>query len=49
MKVKTRFIKSVTETAKTMDQPLPWQRGKARADRIARRNESLRQVAPRHA
>ncbi|MEX0339611.1 MAG: hypothetical protein AB3N11_11280 [Arenibacterium sp.] len=49
MKIKTRFIKSVTQTAKTLDHKLPWQRGAARAERIARREASIKQAMPRHA
>jgi hypothetical protein len=49
MKIKKRFIASVTETAKTLDRPLPWTRGEARAARIARRDASATKAETRQA
>ncbi|EEB84055.1 hypothetical protein [Roseobacter sp. GAI101] len=38
MKIKTRFIKSVVETAAKEDTVMPWTRGARRAAFIAKRN-----------
>lgn len=38
--MKTRFIKSIVETARTTRAPLPWDRGTARAAMIARRKDA---------
>ncbi len=38
MKTKTRFIKSVVETAAKNDTVMPWSRGARRAAFIAKRN-----------
>ncbi|MCM2563302.1 hypothetical protein M8756_13730 [Lutimaribacter sp. EGI FJ00015] len=46
----TRWIKSVTETAKASDLPaMPWQRGARRAEMIARRNARDTAQQRRHA
>lgn len=37
MKPKSRFIKSVVETARKSDVQLPWERGPRRKETIARR------------
>ncbi|SDN62695.1 hypothetical protein SAMN05216196_1011112 [Lutimaribacter pacificus] len=45
-----RWIKSVTETAKADDVPsVPWQRGRRRAEMIARRDDKAPAPARRHA
>ncbi len=50
MKKTSRWIKSVTETAKANDlPPLPWQRGSRRAETIARRDGKALTPARRHA
>ena len=44
---KSRFIKSVVETARKTETDMPWSRGARRAEMIARRsadNSSARQV-----
>ena len=41
--MKTRFIKSITETAKSSEVRLPFERGAPRAAMIARRKAEARQ------
>ena len=46
MKIKTRFIKSVVETARKSETELPWTRGTRRAAFLAARTEKdTRRVA----
>lgn len=46
MKARTRFIQSIVAAAKAETQPLPWTRGRRRAEFISTRNapQSLRQI-----
>ncbi len=49
MKTRNRFIRSVINTAKSCDTPMPWARGGRRAGFALRRRGSARQAACRSA